>query len=103
MTFENPRLGTEYLHSENRRYQIDDIGDYDVVSAEEGDIGAILDATGYETTHTVGWVLLNEPTGGENTRSMVIYTQLDEGSYPEGTQWTRESSDFQNNFTEIIK
>lgn len=96
-------LGNLYLHVEGRRYLLESSGDYDVIPVEEGAEGAILDATGYEQTGSVKWVFLNEPTNSKLTKSMVTYLQLEAGSYPEGTHWTREVKDFIRNFTPHIK
>lgn len=48
----------------------------------------IINATGYEVAHTV--------------TNMVVYEQLERGTYPIGTRWVREVGDFLNNF-EIVE
>ena len=103
MKLEELRPGDSYLHSENRRYEVITIGEYDVCPADEGTEGAILDATGYEQTGEVRWVLLSDPIIRELTQRMALYVQLDSGSFPKGTEWTREEQDFINNFEPVGK
>ena len=61
--------GAQYMHPEGIRYRIDSI---------------LLNATGYES--------------GKELKTYILYTQLDAGSYPVGTQWVREEKDFLNVF-----
>lgn len=63
------REGAEYRHVEGLRYRVDTI---------------LIDATGYES--------------GAELPTYILYTQLDAGSFPEGTQWVREEQDFIKNF-----
>lgn len=61
--------GAVYVHPEGIKYRVDSV---------------ILDATSYES--------------GQKPQPVVLYTQLDAGSYPVGTKWVREKQDFMNVF-----
>ena len=65
-------IGATYVHPEGIKYRVDSI---------------LLNATGYET--------------GAELKKFVLYTQLDAGSYPIGTQWVREEEDFLSVFKKV--
>lgn len=66
--------GEQYLHPEGIKYRVDSI---------------LLNATGYES--------------GEELKLFVLYTQLDAGGYPAGTQWVREEKDFVDVFEMVVE
>lgn len=69
MNEEELEVGKTYKHVEGLRYKVDSF---------------LLNATHYEK--------------GQDPQEYVLYTQLDAGSFPEGTQWVREKGDFLENF-----
>ena len=66
-------VNTVYKHEHGLKYRVDDIDIHDV--------------TGYEE-----W---------ENPKEYVLYTQLDEWTYPAWKKWVREKEDFLKKFTKI--
>lgn len=67
---EQLEVGAIYEHESGIQYRLDKI---------------ILNATNYES--------------GKTPEEFVLYTQLKDGHFPAGTQWTRERSDFANHFS----
>ena len=60
-------------HDEGLTYRVDDVR---------------TSTTGYETAHTLGGCVVN-------------YTQIDQGSYPPGTKWSKDEAGFRMYFTLI--
>lgn len=63
--------GTIVRHDEGLLYRVDDIRQ---------------STNGYEQTHMLGGMVVN-------------YTQLEQGSFPPGTLWSKNEDDFREHFT----
>lgn len=66
-------VGAEYVHEHGLRYRVESVD--------------VHDATGYED--------------GKTPEPIVIYTQLEAGSYPSGKRWVRSKSDFCAHFRKM--
>lgn len=63
--------GMTVVHDEGLHYQVEDVRQ---------------STNGYEVTHELGGMVVN-------------YTQLEDGSYPAGTKWSKDESSFRQFFT----
>ena len=91
-------VGSIYTHEEGLRYRVESIDTFETIQSNKGDSDAVLNATGYEKNHEVSWVKLI-PSDVVDATTFVRYEQLDGASYPKGTYWVRELSDFISYFT----
>lgn len=62
-------IGGIYRHESGIKYRVDKL---------------LLDATGFESS--------------DNLTDYVLYTQLQDGKFPKGTQWVRSKEDFLKHF-----
>lgn len=96
----NPEIiiGGIYEHCHHRKYQVERT--VLAILTEvigESETGWEWDATGYEITGNVRKVRVTEVSNfayPEDAKKIVIYTQLEAGSFPAGTKWVRLEDDF---------
>jgi|GEM_PF-5133152 len=95
-------VGGVYEHCHHRKYQAQRVILAVLTEVEDDEAtGWEWDATGYEGTGKVRKVKVTEVAGFSNqaAQKVVVYTQLEAGSFPAGTSWVRLEEDFKGRIT----